>query len=106
MVIDQGCLSYNISDSVFFYKATPDLNYRLCADEYWDYSARKEHEAEQSRMGGEDSSEEEEGNYKPREDPVRVKKRYPDQAKERRHRSERSSKMYSKMYKEHRYGKF
>ncbi|CAK9115451.1 Uncharacterized protein 015R [Durusdinium trenchii] len=39
MVIDQGSLSYNISDSVSFYKATPDLRYRLGAPEYWAYSA-------------------------------------------------------------------
>lgn len=110
MVIDQGSLSYNISDSVFFYKATPNLKYRICSEEYWEYSARKEREAEQARMygeGGEESSSDED-NFKPREEPVNVKKRYPTQAPsepkhERRRKHEKS---YSKMYKEHRYGKY
>lgn len=109
MVIDQGSLSYNISDSVFFYKATPNLKYRICSEEYWEYSARKEREAEQARMyGGEEEESSDEDNYKPREEPVNVKKRYPTQAPpepkhERRRKQEKS---YSKMYKEHRYGKY
>lgn len=65
MVIDCGSLSYNISESVFFYRATPDLKYRLCDQVYWDYSAQqKENEEEDS----EDDA--------PKPD-IRVKKKYP-----------------------------
>lgn len=72
MVIDQGSLSYNISDSVYFYKATPDLNYRVCADEYWQFSERSD--TEQQADEGSDSDDEV---PRPKEDNVRVKKRYP-----------------------------
>jgi hypothetical protein len=72
MVIDQGSLSYNISDSVYFYKATPDLTYKVGAQEYWDFSDRSDREREQLRVEA-DSSEEEEV----QKDPVKVKKQYP-----------------------------
>lgn len=42
IVLDQGCLSYNLSDSVFFYRATPGLEYRIGAPEYWKFSEREE----------------------------------------------------------------
>ena len=42
IVLDQNCLSYNLSDSVFFYRATPELEYRIGASEYWRYSERHE----------------------------------------------------------------
>jgi ABC-type dipeptide/oligopeptide/nickel transport system ATPase component len=38
MVLDQTALSYNPSDCVFFYKATPDLSYKVCAREFWEFS--------------------------------------------------------------------
>lgn len=66
MVIDQGCLSYNISDSVFFYKATPDLQYRLCLPQYWN----EETEDDESDDSDEDG-------YNKSEENVKVKKKYP-----------------------------
>lgn len=39
LVIDQTALSYKVEDCVFFYKATPDLKYRIGAPCYWEYSA-------------------------------------------------------------------
>ena len=71
MVIDQGSLSYNISDSVYFYKATPDLTYKVGAKEYWDFSDRSDREREQSNQDV-DSSDEEEV-----KEVTKVKKRYP-----------------------------
>ena len=71
MVIDQGSLSYNISDSVYFYKATPDLKYKVGAQEYWDFSDRSNREREQ-RNEEVDSSDEEEV-----KEVTKVKKRYP-----------------------------
>ena len=72
MVIDQGCLSYNISDSVYFYKATPDLEYKVGAQEYWDFSDRNNREREQRHEDVNSSDEDELV-----KDPVKVKKRYP-----------------------------
>lgn len=83
MVIDQGSLSYNISDTVYFYKATPDLTYRIGAQEYWDFSERQKNERELERFQREDynsSEEEEERNMV--EERVRVKKAYPKKRKE------------------------
>ena len=68
MVLDQTSLSYNISDCVYFYKATPDLKYRLGDAEYCRYSSRK-------KVAENESSDDEE-NARPRRR-VRVKKRYP-----------------------------
>ena len=51
MVLRNKSLSYNVSDCVSFYKATPDLKYKLCAPEYWRYSERqklKEKDGEQA----------------------------------------------------------
>lgn len=39
MVIDMTVQSYNISDSVFYYKATPRLEYKLGSEDYWKYGA-------------------------------------------------------------------
>ena len=79
MVLDLGCLSYKLSDSVFFYKATPGLRYRLCAPEYWEFSKKQVMHKEER---DEDcSSDEDEARVKPKEQ-IRVKKRYP-KAKQR-----------------------
>jgi hypothetical protein len=72
MVIDVGCLSYNISDAVFFYKATPDLQYKICAKQYWDYSDKKQ--MDQGDLYDSDEEAQQELNV-PR---VNVKKKYPD----------------------------
>lgn len=43
IVLDQSCLSYKLSDAVYFYRATPNLQYHIGAPEYWKFSERKEH---------------------------------------------------------------
>lgn len=75
MVIDQGSLSYNISDSVYFYKATPDLEYKVCAEEYWEFSERQRFEEQM----GQESDSEDEGSKQTNDENYRVKKRYPGQ---------------------------
>lgn len=77
LVLDQTSLSYKISDCVYFYKATPDLKYRLGAKEYWRFSsAREERALEPGANESEDDFSEEERRKKSGP-PVRVKKRYP-----------------------------
>lgn len=66
LVIDQTSLSYNISDCIYFYRASPNLQYRIGAREYWDYSQEEEKEEEY------DSD-----SYENRGREVNVKKRYP-----------------------------
>lgn len=68
MVIDQGSLSHNISDAVFFYKATPDLKYKIGASEYWEYSRLKDAE-EQELLDDDD--------FENRRREVKITKRYP-----------------------------
>lgn len=70
LVLDQTSLSYDISDCVYFYKATPDLEYRLGAPEYWSYSRRNRG----SRQVDDDADSSDDEVKKTR---VRVKKRYP-----------------------------
>lgn len=41
LVLDLGSLSYEINESVFFYKATPGLQYRVGAPEYWNFSDKR-----------------------------------------------------------------
>ena len=72
LVIDQTTLSYDINDCVFFYKATPNLKYKLGAPEYWRFSS------ENPSKHGDDDDDDEEDNYVKK---VRVKKRYPQQTK-------------------------
>lgn len=67
MVIDCNSSSYDVRESVYFYRATPELKYRLCDQVYWDYSARQAEGADEFDDNDEDA---------PRPD-VRVKKRYP-----------------------------
>jgi hypothetical protein len=38
LVLRNKSLSYNVEDCVAFYKATPDLKYKLCAPSYWRFS--------------------------------------------------------------------
>ena len=68
LVLDQSSLSYNVTDCVFFYKATPNLRYRLCDQRYWDFSA--------SRKAGSESDDGEEAVTKNPNRTV-VRKRYP-----------------------------
>lgn len=78
MVIDQGCLSHNISDSVFFYKATPDLHYKIGAPEYWEYSRLKDQEEIYS---------DEDDFQNPHKEQVKINKRYPtENTRERKRR--------------------
>jgi len=64
LVIDQTCLSYDISDSVFFYKATPNLKYKVCSKIYW--------QSDQNNF--KDSDDEEDVKIKKK---IKVKKTYP-----------------------------
>lgn len=66
LVIDQTALSYKIEDCVFFYKATPDLRYRVGAPCYWEYSA--------AHKTDDDRDDHEEGGQKTK---IRVRKHYP-----------------------------
>lgn len=66
LVLDQNSLSYNISDCVFFYKATPNLRYRLCDKRYWEFS-------EGHRKPESDSSD----NEKSHQQRTVVRKKYP-----------------------------
>jgi energy-coupling factor transporter ATP-binding protein EcfA2 len=68
MVLDQTSLSYDVTDSVFFYKATPDLQYRICSDEFWDFSAQKQENV---------SDEEEETDNKVKRGSTLIRKMYP-----------------------------
>lgn len=74
MVLDQTSLSYNISDCVYFYKATPDLKYRIGAPEYWRFSSR-----ERPKLTDRTEEEDSDSDYDaPRKkSAIRVKKRYP-----------------------------
>jgi hypothetical protein len=77
MVLDQTSQSYDISDSVYFYKATPGLEYRIGAPEYWRFS--EEQAAEAAADGDEEGAS---GATGRRRRPttggaVRVRKRYP-----------------------------
>lgn len=78
MVIDQGSLSPNISDAVFFYKGTPDLVFRVGAPEYWRFS-----EQQALEDGSSDSEEEDDEVKKKREEELRykVRKNYPGSIK-------------------------
>lgn len=75
LVLDQTSLSYNISDCVYFYKATPDLKYRLGAREYWRYSSTRDERALQDTENSDDDDFSDDGKKKGPN--VRVKKRYP-----------------------------
>jgi hypothetical protein len=68
MVLDQTSLSYDVSDSVFFYKATPDLQYKICSDEFWDFSAQRQENV---------SDEEEETENKVKKGSTLIRKMYP-----------------------------
>ncbi len=86
MVINQACLSYNIEDSVFFYKATPDLQYKLGSSEYWRFSQENPNVNGLGQiMGGddEDSDEETVQARKKRKAKPTVKKHYPVQQEAR-----------------------
>lgn len=72
MVLDQTSLSYKISDCVYFYKATPDLEYKVGAPEYWNFSSKKQ--LEDGDMDSDDSDPDSKNN---RGSEVTVKKRYP-----------------------------
>jgi hypothetical protein len=81
MVIDQGCLSYNISDAVFFYRATPDLNYRICSQEYWDFSTGRD--VKRIEDGEADDSSDEDVTER-----VKVRKKYPASASSQTYESD------------------
>lgn len=73
MVLDQNSLSYSLGDSVYFYLATPNLQYRIGAEEYWRFSGR---EADRLRSSGSSSSKHKE--EEPRQSGgIQVRKRYP-----------------------------
>ena len=72
MVLDQTSLSYNISDCIYWYKATPDLQYRVGAEQYWNFSEGQKLE------DTEDSSDEDDTRQRSRHREVTVNKRYPD----------------------------
>lgn len=75
MVLDQGSLSYDISETVFFYKATPDLEYRLGAPEYWRFSEQMGTEANEESDSDDEMAQER--RRRALESGVKVKKRYP-----------------------------
>lgn len=78
LVLDQTSLSYNISDCVYFYKATPDLKYRVGAREYWNYSGHRASDTDARDEKQEESSDDDFDDPDRKKDPrVRVKKRYP-----------------------------
>jgi thymidylate kinase len=72
MVLDQNCLSYKLSDAVSFYRATPNLEYRIGASEYWKYSERKS-----SGAGGGDDAACDEGTNNNNAGRMLVRTRYP-----------------------------
>lgn len=74
MVLDQTSLSYNISDCVKFYKATPDLKYRLGAPEYWRFSEKRGRKPALEEEEEDNSSDSDDPKPKSR---MRIKKRYP-----------------------------
>jgi len=61
LVIDNKTQSNNLQDQVFWYKADPTINFKVCSQALWD---AQEHEDEMRAMGGADHLGEEE-NYKP-----------------------------------------
>ena len=71
MVLDQTSLSYNIPDCVFFYKATPDLSYKVGAPEYWAYSGDTAEASE-----GEEEEDDEDAEARRRASVYKVNKRY------------------------------
>ncbi|BCU09355.1 hypothetical protein [Sicyoidochytrium minutum DNA virus] len=93
MVLNTKSLSYNISDNTFFFKATPDLRYRMCDKPYWQYSAalKKKREEEKRRL------KENDGRYEEKvltsellrgtERTARVEKRYPKDKTHELHRA-------------------
>lgn len=74
LILDQTSLSYNISDCVYFYKATPDLKYRLGASDYWRYSNRRKSKELEEEEDSDISDEDFNTNKKKQ---VRLRKRYP-----------------------------
>jgi len=74
LILDQTSLSYNISDCVYFYKATPELKYKLGSKEYWRYSQRNNEEDFEENSDFSDSENEFSTRKK---NNVRVRKRYP-----------------------------
>ena len=77
LVLDQTSLSYNISDCVFFYKATPDLKYRVGAPEYWEFSKSNQ------KLSNEDSDDDMNDDKKKKSHKsYRIKKRYPTTEKD------------------------
>lgn len=42
LVLDQNSLSYEIGDCVYFYKATPNVRYRMCDKRYWEFSVENQ----------------------------------------------------------------
>ena len=80
LVIDQGCLSYNISDSIFFYRATPDLKFRICSDEYWDFSKGKGAFRPGGGGGGDSDDDDDSDGPAAGREYVNVRKKYPQAA--------------------------
>ena len=80
MVLDQTSLSYNISDCVYFYKATPDLKYRIGAPEYWRFSSKDQGRIRDVQQDDDESSDDDDYGKKKRSSGIRVKKRYPKKA--------------------------
>lgn len=62
LVIDNKTQSNNLQDQIFWYKADPAINFKVCSKELWDTQAREE---EMRSMGGGNSALEEEETYKP-----------------------------------------
>lgn len=58
MVIDNTKQSYNVNDCVFFYKATPGLQFKLGSEAYWRFGTEQYEsgEEEETEEGGEENN--------------------------------------------------
>lgn len=59
LVIDKKSQSNKLQDQVFWYKASTDVNYKLCSKELWDMQARNEELEQLGYKKDEDDAEEE-----------------------------------------------
>lgn len=58
MVIDNTKQSYNVNDCVFFYKATPDLKFKMGSEAYWQFGTEQyesENEEDETEEGEENN---------------------------------------------------